>query len=410
MIQIYLNGTNVLEGVILDLDINDNASTYIGASSQNASDAYRYFGYVNSLKWTRGIAKYSGNFTPKENLSKYNQTETVLLGDQYNKWVFGSKLPVSSKMNDVFWMNGDTDYIMLNDSMVNRSKGTIEFVFEAHSTGTQSNPVYIWGGLNSSAEYMAIALVSQNVVLIRDGSIITLAPLSLYSPIHIALTFDNAVTVFVNGNICYTGSSVLYGSQSLGLLVDEDNTLSVLRFTGFVTNYRALSGVVLYTGQFTPTYSLSNYVDSSQRKIVDPGNQLKIGDFIGQLDDLSLFDVSLSNSHVSNIYDTAYNKTYTLEKTSGIYQYEKGDRMSNSMYFGSGRIYGTVKDKDNNPLQRKLLLLDRAQVVVAETTSRAIDGFYEFTRLSKDVYFTVIAQEKEDYRFNSIIRDFVKAE
>ena len=60
--RIFINGTQVASDT-LSFDVSDNVVTDIGASVQNASDNFRYYGYIDDLRITR-FARYTANFTP----------------------------------------------------------------------------------------------------------------------------------------------------------------------------------------------------------------------------------------------------------------------------------------------------------------------------------------------------------
>jgi len=61
--RIFINGTQVTSDT-LSFNVSDNVITDIGASVQNASDSFRYFGYIDDLRITKGVARYTTTFTP----------------------------------------------------------------------------------------------------------------------------------------------------------------------------------------------------------------------------------------------------------------------------------------------------------------------------------------------------------
>ena len=61
--RIFINGTQVASDT-LSFNVSDNVITDIGASAQNASDSFKYYGYIDDLRITKGIARYTTTFTP----------------------------------------------------------------------------------------------------------------------------------------------------------------------------------------------------------------------------------------------------------------------------------------------------------------------------------------------------------
>jgi hypothetical protein len=61
--RIFIDGQQVASDT-LSFNVSDNVVTDIGASVQNASDSFRYYGYIDDLRITAGVARYTANFTP----------------------------------------------------------------------------------------------------------------------------------------------------------------------------------------------------------------------------------------------------------------------------------------------------------------------------------------------------------
>lgn len=81
---------------------------------------------------------------------------------------------------------------------------------------------------------------------------------------------------------------------------------------------------------------------------------------------------------------------------------------ADQIFGGPGRITGQVTDKDNLPLARRVLLLDRRTNLVVRSTLSEPDGSYEFDWLD-DRQYTLLAH---DYtaQYNAVVEDNVRPE
>lgn len=77
------------------------------------------------------------------------------------------------------------------------------------------------------------------------------------------------------------------------------------------------------------------------------------------------------------------------------------------LYGGRGRISGTVVDKDSNPLERYVLLLDRRTHLVAKSTWSNPDGSYTFDWIDDRLY-TILAHDYAG-QYNAVVEDNVQA-
>lgn len=81
-------------------------------------------------------------------------------------------------------------------------------------------------------------------------------------------------------------------------------------------------------------------------------------------------------------------------------------------FVGNGKIWGTVLDEYQNPISKKLILLeDQTYVIVKTTMSDPSTGYYEFANLTTDKKFTIICESTRPVDiYNDIIRAKVQAE
>lgn len=76
-----------------------------------------------------------------------------------------------------------------------------------------------------------------------------------------------------------------------------------------------------------------------------------------------------------------------------------------SVYYGTGTIYGTVKDLEETPLERRVVLLNPLTYKkIRTTTSNPSTGEYEFNELDNTINYIVIAEDTTPRLYNDIIR------
>lgn len=107
-----------------------------------------------------------------------------------------------------------------------------------------------------------------------------------------------------------------------------------------------------------------------------------------------------------------YQGTYgtVAHNSSEQFNIEFNDQQLNDLadYQGNGKIWGTIQDANQDPMERRLVLLDPQTYKKVKTTiSNPTTGYYEFNDLSTSRQFTVIAEEDYQtvpFHYNDIIR------
>lgn len=157
-------------------------------------------------------------------------------------------------------------------------------------------------------------------------------------------------------------------------------------------------------------YSNSINIPSGS-SIIDSSRTLTIGNMIGTLDDVFIFEGNLAS-----IFYALWNSIATTIPFSSpsrqLLSFTKvliEDYSLVALCKGIGKIWGTVKNANQNPLQKRIVLLEYFSYVgIAETVSDS-NGYYEFDGLNTSIVFTIIAEDSRNYRYNSIIRACVQA-
>jgi len=87
-------------------------------------------------------------------------------------------------------------------------------------------------------------------------------------------------------------------------------------------------------------------------------------------------------------------------------------RYDPDLFVGEGKIWGTVLNESNQPISRRLVLLeDQTYIIIRKTTSDPITGYYEFDELDNTKTFSVVCEGVRPVSgFNDIIRAKVHPE
>lgn len=212
--QIYLNGVKVGEISMGNQDFSNRTYTLNLGATPAVSTGSRYIGYIDGFRFTRGVARYSDNFTPpttqfSPKFNSFSNTDLMLFFTDsktypYNVRVIGSPKtvrPSGVTEKGACWFNGDGDFIQLsNASSLVDEDFTLEFWFESAQQGG-SDPIYLWtqGLTLTQTDRVGIAFVEDSIKWFRGTTYVTLDKLYLYTWTHIAITRSSGwVRMFVN--------------------------------------------------------------------------------------------------------------------------------------------------------------------------------------------------------------------
>lgn len=280
--RVYLNG---LGGTAAADAYNYNEVTVlptIGRYTHTGSNFY--YGYISNLRYVKGTALYTANFTPSTTpLTAI--TNTSLLTCQSNRFidnsinnftvtkygdtrvqVFSPFSPVSPYSTSVnggsMYFDGGGDYLTINDPAYNLSVGSGDFTYETwvyldtlpaivssfyhlkNDTGTGTT-VFILEITSGGA-----VSLSTGLVLIASGTSGKLIPKTW---VHFAFVRTSGVfKTYINGvqdisianTTTYNGTYVQVGAWRYG---SYDYSL-----TGYLSNTRIAKGTAVYTSNFVP--------------------------------------------------------------------------------------------------------------------------------------------------------------
>jgi hypothetical protein len=295
---VYVNGTQQ-GSVAVASDLGSNQPLMIG---NNQTSGYTFNGYINDFRITKGVARYTANFTAPTNYlndSSYANTSLLLLADnQANS--SGSFIDLSATANTIT----ASGVVSINTSVKKYGSGSIFFdgssgfltipSTSAFAVTTSTTPFTIetWvyptaaGGCIFSEAYtgfgntIPIALALSNVSTTPDYSSAGLIPvlgyyngsswisaagsntaLTLNTWSHLACVFTGSTTkIYIDGTDV-TKTSSPTPATTWGVTANNGDVWYVGRrwdtsaspyFQGYMDEFRFTKGVARYTSNFTP--------------------------------------------------------------------------------------------------------------------------------------------------------------
>jgi hypothetical protein len=277
--QIYING--VASGS--SGTYSNNLTSTVRKISDSVNTSFPFVGYISNLREVTS-ALYSGTFTPSTTpLTAI--TGTVLLTCQSNRFIDNSTNAFAITVNGTpsiqrfspfsmgsaystsviggsGYYNGTTDYLSVPDnaalqfgtgdftielwfyptssitSQIFCGKGTGADGFELRTRSSAGGNVYSFWLANGSAAYVTSSQVVtlntwQHLAVVRSGTTMTL--------------YYNGVSVGTT-----TGATNNFVASGSGLAVGTSASSSGIYANGYISNFRVVKGVAVYTGTFTP--------------------------------------------------------------------------------------------------------------------------------------------------------------
>lgn len=306
------------------------------------------------------------------------------------------------------------------------------------------------------------------------GSLLSTSDIALNAWTHIATTYDGSTRrLFVNGimeaSVATSGASLSSASSRIGC-VSYGSMVGF--YQGYIDELRITRGAPRYIANFNVPFDAFVYGQTSRAYLIYLNDLLTcapnaiagsyIGKYIPEIftSSPSYYDggtfsitgnLTYNNSPASRKVSlfTLKDKRLIAETWSdpatGAYSF---DRLKDQEYFvwaddylrvftpvtqeiadqsnlafsvqtrfdpqlfeGNGSIWGTVLDASNQPLSKRLLLLDDQTYIIVKTVqSDAVTGYYEFTGLNTSRVFTVVCEDDRPIGpYNDIIRSKVLA-
>ena len=294
-VTLYKDGVSVASGSVSTASFGNSTSTQAIAAS--VSESTYATGYISNLRAVKGVAVYTGAFTPPTspltatqsagtNIAAITGTETSLLTCQSNRFVDNSSTPKTITVNGspsvqafspfnptASWSaqtNGGSGYFdgsgdfltaATNSAVLDSGSGTITVEAWVYLTENVSSGAFgLLVGPRGASGTSGLAFGFGNsggatrlgVSYIAVGYIGSTLAVPLNAWTHVAYVLTNATTckTYLNGVLDATFS--LGGTQNVqGLCVAAGDT-GASPIVGYISNLRVVKNVTVYTSNFTP--------------------------------------------------------------------------------------------------------------------------------------------------------------
>jgi hypothetical protein len=274
-VYMFLNGTSVgSTGTLSGALVTNSAALTIGANSESPASVTRLNGYISNLRFVKGTAVYTANFTPSTTpLTAI--TNTSLLTCQSNRFIDNSTNALTITRNgDVSvqrfspfsptapyaagtdggsgYFDGTGDYLTTPSSAAfNFGTGdyTIECWFNVQNQTVGTSSVL---SIPDGAGDALLAYVNTNLYVYSPGVGTFNTGVSVTNTwTHVAITRSSGtLRVFVNGALTNSASDSK-SWPTTSVVIGAQPTPSSFAI-GYISNVRILKGTALYTSAFTP--------------------------------------------------------------------------------------------------------------------------------------------------------------
>jgi hypothetical protein len=254
LFSIFINGISVASAIWANTLFASTENVAIGALGTNGD--YPFYGYIDDLRVTKGVARYTSNFTPSPVAFRDPITAPTFMDEKGNPFLeFGT--PTLTATNAKFGgmsasFNGTTDYL--------RAVAVADFAFAA---GDFTVEAWVRTGASGtvidlrtySSELGLFAINSGKASIWNRGShLLGTTDLTTSTWFHLAwVRKTGVVSLYVNGKVeAVSPTDGDFGPDVRPCTIGADFAGANF-FSGLIDDVRITKGVARYTGEFTPT-------------------------------------------------------------------------------------------------------------------------------------------------------------
>lgn len=379
VLKIYVNGIST-SSVAFTTNLSSAATITIGYSQSGVANAgYYYNGYMDDLRVTKGIARYTANFTPSpfppssalmpvSSLSQadpyFSSVSLLLSGDSFTDLSSSPKTITAydnAQISTVvkkygtgsmyFDGTGDILTVPATDSL---NFGTGDFTIEcwfkciAFNSTILCSTGYYTAGNNGNYNFR-ITSATQIAFAVYDGQSqvdyteYTAPSMSLNTWYHIAV-----VRKAGNFNIYLNGTSIISKTLAASLPDAGVNGLTIGRtnysggtqyFNGYIDDFRITKGVARYTTNFTPPVAPLPTASSIAALSIDSAYPAVSLLLTGDTLDVDANRANVSLMLTGDDFIDWSNNHYTITNNSSVTLTTSNKKFNSSAYSFSGSNY-----------------------------------------------------------------------
>jgi hypothetical protein len=280
--KIYLNGTDVTSGTLATWTTLVGTSNYLVGRRWDALGTAYFTGYISDLRAIKGVAAYTGNFTPPSaplltsqsssgNLAAVTSGLTTLLLKGTNAAIFdGTAKNVVETIGSVatqttyykyggasIYFPGTGSFLFAPSSLAYQM-GTGDFTLEAwiYPTNVTGNYTLFALGTEAAGRYNGFIVNGALTTNLYGVASVTLGgSIAINTWTHVVIARQGStIRGFLNGTVLATTetNSSAVGNGPLRIGIDTGNSNP---FVGYMDDVRVTKGVARFTANFTPATS-----------------------------------------------------------------------------------------------------------------------------------------------------------
>jgi hypothetical protein len=282
----YINGVGS-GSFTLTTDSSGGSSGVWTVGADQAGDESRFTGFISNLRYVKGTAVYTGNFTPATSpLTAVTNTQLLIKGDNIvgitDVSQFGFPLLAGGNANlsttqkkfgptsMSFDGTGDGVTARLSQSATAFNFGTGPFTMEAWVYNTNYNAsqgsTIIGAHEYGSATNFLFGLDTTGKLRFTDGTTTVTAASALTQNawVHVAVTrtVNGLVTLYQNGTSVGSGTiTASIANSGYNVTIGADSATDEATFTGYIADVRVCK-IAVYTDSFTSPTTTSTVTTS----------------------------------------------------------------------------------------------------------------------------------------------------